>query len=97
MCRVLGAVFVQKRCPFFVLLKLFATLQTVNPRLLTLKPVIMTVWIVMIGVVVLAFGIRAGVKLCHRKRNVGYHPDISTKKRLKRFVNRFRHLEGVGD
>lgn len=57
----------------------------------------MTVWIVIIGVLVLAFVARAVVKLCRRKRNVGFHPDISTKKRLKRFVNRFRHLEGIGD
>jgi hypothetical protein len=57
----------------------------------------MTVWIVIIGVLVFAFVIRAAVKLCRRKRNVGFHPDISTKKRLKRFVNRFRHLEGIGD
>ena len=57
----------------------------------------MTVWIVIIGVLVFAFAVRAAVKLCRRKRNVGFHPDISTKKRLKRFVNRFRHLEGIGD
>ncbi|MBO7240751.1 MAG: hypothetical protein J6V23_09790 [Bacteroidaceae bacterium] len=57
----------------------------------------MTVWIVMIGVLVLTFCAKAGVKLYRRKRNVGYHPDISTRKRLKRFVNRFRHLEGIGD
>lgn len=58
---------------------------------------IMTVWNVIIGVLVLAFCVKACVKLCRRKRNVGYHPDISTKKRLRRFVNRFRHLEGIGD
>ena len=57
----------------------------------------MTVWIVIIGVLVLAFVAMAIVKLHRRKRNAGYHPDISTKKRLKRFVNRFRHLEGIGD
>ena len=57
----------------------------------------MTVWIVIIGVLVLAFCARAGVKLSRRKRNPGSLPDISTKKRLKRFVNRFRHLEGIGD
>ena len=79
------------------MLELFATLQTVIPRLFTLKPVIMTVWIVIIGVLVVAFCVKAAVKLGRRKRNAGYHPDISTKKRLKRFVNRFRHLEGIGD
>ena len=57
----------------------------------------MTVWIVIIGVLVLAFAAKVIVKLCRRKRNVGYHPDISTKKRLKRLVNRFRHIEGIGD
>ena len=57
----------------------------------------MTVWIVIIGVLVLAFVAKAIVKMHRRKRNAGYHPDISTKKRLKRFVNRFRHLEGIGD
>jgi heme/copper-type cytochrome/quinol oxidase subunit 2 len=57
----------------------------------------MTVWIVIIGVLVLAFLTKAIVKFCRRKRNVGYHPDISTRKRLKRFVNRFKHLEGIGD
>ena len=57
----------------------------------------MTVWIVIIGVLVLAFAAKATVKLCRRKHNAGYHPDISTKKRLKRFVNRFRHIEGIGD
>ena len=57
----------------------------------------MTVWTVIIGVIVLAFCVKAGMKLSRRKRNPGSPPDISTKKRLKRFVNRFRHLEGIGD
>ena len=57
----------------------------------------MTIWIVIIGVLVLAFCLRAVVKLSRRKRNAGYHSDISTRNRLKKFVNRFRHLEGIGD
>lgn len=57
----------------------------------------MAVWNVIIGVLILAFVVKAVAKLYRRKRNVGYHPDISTKKRLRRFVNRFRHLEGIGD
>ena len=57
----------------------------------------MTVWIIIIGVLVFAFAVKAIVKLYRRKRNAGYHPDISTRKRLKRFVNRFKHLEGIGD
>ena len=65
--------------------------------MLTLKPVAMTVWNVIIGVIVLAFCVKAFVVLRRRKRKVDYHPDISTRKRLRRFVNRFRHLEGIGD
>ena len=42
----------------------------------------MTVWIVIIGVLVLAFVAKAIVKLYRRKSNAGYHPDISTRKRL---------------
>ena len=57
----------------------------------------MTVWIVMIGVLVVAFGAKVCLALRHRKRNAGNMPDITTRKRLKRFVNRFRHLEGIGD
>lgn len=57
----------------------------------------MAVWIIMIVILVLAFAVKVFLTLCHRKRNVGSIPDISTKKRLKRFVNRFRHLEGIGD
>ncbi len=57
----------------------------------------MAVWIIMIVILVLAFAVKVFLTLCHRKRNVGSMPDISTKKRLKRFVNRFRHLEGIGD
>lgn len=57
----------------------------------------MIVWIIIIGVLIISFVVKAVVKLSRRKRNVGYHPDISTKKKLRRFVNRFRHLEGVGD
>ena len=57
----------------------------------------MIVWIIIIGVLIISFMAKAIIKLHRRKRNVGYHPDISTKKKLRRFVNRFRHLEGVGD
>ena len=57
----------------------------------------MTVWILIIGVLFLAFIVRTVVALSRRKRKVDYHPDISTRRRLKRFVNRFRHLEGIGD
>ena len=57
----------------------------------------MTVWIVMIGVLVVAFGAKVCLALRHRKRNACNMPDITTRKRLKRFVNRFRHLEGIGD
>ena len=57
----------------------------------------MTVWIIIIGVLVSAFIVKACVALSRRKRKIDYHPDISTRKRLKKFVNRFRHLEGIGD
>ena len=81
----------------FYVFKTFCYIAPVNPRLLTLKPIAMTVWNVIIGVLVLAFCVKACVVLRRRKRKVDYHPDISTRKRLKRFVNRFRHLEGIGD
>ena len=55
------------------------------------------VWIIIIGVVVMAFVAKALVKLCRRKSSRNYHPNINTRKKRFRFVNRFRHLEGVGD
>ena len=57
----------------------------------------MIVWIVIIGVLVLAFIAKALVKLSRRKYTGSYHPNINTRKKRLRFVNRFRHLEGVGD
>ncbi|MBR6692147.1 MAG: hypothetical protein IKL75_05875 [Bacteroidaceae bacterium] len=56
----------------------------------------MIVWIIIIGVLVLAFGTKAIVKL-RRRKLTKHHPDISTRKKRLRFVNRFRHLEGLGD
>ena len=56
----------------------------------------MSVWIVILGVLVLSFGTKAAVKL-RRRKYTKHHPNISTRKRRMRFVNRFRHLEGVGD
>ncbi|MBQ3243446.1 MAG: hypothetical protein IJB01_02450 [Bacteroidaceae bacterium] len=55
------------------------------------------VWIIIIGVVVMAFVAKALVKLRRRKSSRNYHPNINTRKKRFRFVNRFRHLEGVGD
>lgn len=57
----------------------------------------MIVWIVMIGVLILAFMAKAIVKLQRRKYAGKYHPNINTRKKRIRFVNRFRHLEGLGD
>jgi heme/copper-type cytochrome/quinol oxidase subunit 2 len=57
----------------------------------------MVVWIVIIGVMVLAFLTKAIVKLRRRKVSHNYHPNINTRKKRFRFVNRFRHLEGLGD
>lgn len=55
------------------------------------------VWIIIIGVIVAAFLAKALVKLRRRKISRNYHPNIKTRKKRLRFVNRFRHLEGVGD
>jgi hypothetical protein len=57
----------------------------------------MTVWIVIIVVLFLAFFVGAWLKSYRGKRKSAHHPDISTRKRLKRFVDRFRHLEGIGN
>jgi hypothetical protein len=57
----------------------------------------MIVWIVIGGVLVISFGAKALVKLGRRKYAGNYHPNINTRKKRLRFVNRFRHLEGVGD
>ncbi len=57
----------------------------------------MIVWIVILGVLILAFSAKALVKLSRRKYTSHYHPNINTKKKRLRFVNRFRHLEGLGD
>ena len=57
----------------------------------------MIVWIVIGSVLFLAFGSKALIKLNRRKNCNSYHPDINTRKKRFRFVNRFRHLEGVGD
>jgi hypothetical protein len=57
----------------------------------------MYVWISIIGVLILAFVAKALVKLHRRKHTTGHHPNISTRKKRFRFVNRFRHLEGLGD
>ncbi len=57
----------------------------------------MIVWIVIGCVLVIAFGTRALIKLRRRKYASNYHPNIKTRKKMRRFVNRFRHLEGVGD
>ena len=57
----------------------------------------MYVWISIIGVLVLAFASKAIVKLSRRKLTKGYRPNINTRKKRFRLVNRFRHLEGLGD
>ena len=56
----------------------------------------MTVWIVIIGVLVSAFVIKAVMALRHRKRHNGCRLDLSTRNRLKKCISRFRHLEGIG-
>ncbi|MBR4066713.1 MAG: hypothetical protein IKJ97_08160 [Bacteroidaceae bacterium] len=57
----------------------------------------MTVWIIIIGVLIIAFVAKMFVKLRRRKYAGNYHPNINTRKKRMRFVNRFRHLEGLGD
>ena len=57
----------------------------------------MNAWISIIGILAFAFVAKALVKLHRRKYTNGYHPNINTRKKRFRFVNRFRHLEGVGD
>ena len=56
----------------------------------------MTVWIVMIGVLVSAFVIKAVMTLRRRKHHTGSHLDLSTRNRLTKCISRFRHLEGIG-
>ena len=57
----------------------------------------MIVWIIIIGILVVAFTAKMIVKLRRRKYAKGYHPKLNTRKKRLRFVNRFRHLEGLGD
>jgi hypothetical protein len=57
----------------------------------------MIVWIIIGSILVIAFCAKALVKLRRRKYTRDYHPNINTRKKRFRFVNRFRHLEGVGD
>ena len=57
----------------------------------------MIVWIVIGGILIIAFGSKALIKLRRRQHRGNYHPNINTRKKRLRFVNRFRHLEGVGD
>ncbi|MBR5813155.1 MAG: hypothetical protein IKY37_01750 [Bacteroidaceae bacterium] len=57
----------------------------------------MIVWIVILGVLIVAFGAKAIIKLRRRRYAGNYHPNINTRKKRFRFVNRFRYLEGVGD
>ncbi len=57
----------------------------------------MIVWILIIGVLVISFGAKAIVKLRRRKHTTKHRPNLSTRKKRYRFVNRFRHLEGLGD
>ena len=57
----------------------------------------MIVWIVIGSILIVAFGSKALIKLHRRKHCGNHHPNINTRKKRFRFVNRFRHLEGVGD
>ncbi|MDO5460028.1 MAG: hypothetical protein Q4F44_00110 [Bacteroidales bacterium] len=57
----------------------------------------MIVWIIIASLILLVFIAKIIVKLRRRKYAKGYHPKLNTRKKRLRFVNRFRHLEGLGD
>lgn len=57
----------------------------------------MTVWIIIASVLIIAFGAKAITKLRRRKYANSHHPNINTRKKRRKFVNIFRHIEGVGD
>lgn len=57
----------------------------------------MIIWIIIGSFLVIAFVAKALIKLRRRKYTKSYHPNINTRKKRLRFVNRFRHLEGLGD
>ena len=46
---------------------------------------------------IVAFVARMFVKLRRSRYAGNYHPNINPRKKRMRLVNRFRHLEGVGD
>ncbi len=57
----------------------------------------MIVWIIIIGIIVVAFTAKMIVKLRRRKYAGNYHPIINTRKKRMKFTRRFRHTEGLGD
>ncbi|MBR2318810.1 MAG: hypothetical protein IKA52_03960 [Bacteroidaceae bacterium] len=57
----------------------------------------MIVWIVIGGTLVLAFCAKAIIKLRRRKYASSHHPNINTRKKRRKFINIFRHIEGVGE
>ena len=57
----------------------------------------MIVWIVIGSILFFAFTGKALIKSSRRKNGSHHHPNINTRKKMLRFVNRFRHLEGLGD
>ena len=57
----------------------------------------MIAWIIIIGFMIVAFVARMFVKLRRSRYAGNSHPNINTRKKRMRLVNRFRHLEGVGD
>ena len=57
----------------------------------------MIVWIIIIGILVVAFTAKMIIKLRRRKYAGNYHPIINTRKKRMKFTRRFRHTEGLGD
>lgn len=57
----------------------------------------MILWIIIGGILIVAFSSKVLINIQRRKRNRKFLPDIDTRNKRYRFINRFRHLEGVGE
>lgn len=57
----------------------------------------MILWIIIGGILIVAASSKVLINIQRRKRNRKFLPDIDTRNKRYRFINRFRHLEGVGE
>ncbi len=57
----------------------------------------MTIWIIMAGVLIFAFGTKVIITLRRRKSTHNRCPNLNTPKKRFKFFKRFRYLEGIGD